>query len=78
MSATALDSQVRKLAIADRCDSCGAQAFVLTTMPSGHELLFCGHHFSKNEPVLASQGATVTVDERHTLNAKPSVSADTD
>jgi hypothetical protein len=27
----------------DRCDSCGAQAYVRATMKSG-ELLFCAHH----------------------------------
>jgi hypothetical protein len=78
MSATALDSQVRKLVKGDRCDSCGAEAFVQATMPSGHELLFCGHHFSKNEVVLTAQGAAVTIDERHTINSKPSLSANVD
>jgi hypothetical protein len=28
----------------DRCDRCGAQAFVRVTMASGSELLFCSHH----------------------------------
>jgi predicted nucleic acid-binding Zn ribbon protein len=27
----------------DRCDSCGAQAYVQVTMSTG-ELLFCAHH----------------------------------
>lgn len=27
----------------DRCDSCGAQAYVRATLASG-ELLFCAHH----------------------------------
>ncbi|MCU1470846.1 MAG: hypothetical protein JWQ39_1995 [Glaciihabitans sp.] len=27
----------------DRCDSCGAQAYVRVTMSTG-ELLFCAHH----------------------------------
>jgi hypothetical protein len=44
-------------------------------MPSGFELLFCGHHFAQNEAVLTTQGAVVTIDERHTLSAKPSISA---
>jgi hypothetical protein len=47
-------------------------------MPSGFELLFCGHHFTENESVLAEKGAAVTIDERHTLNAKPSPSANVD
>ena len=28
----------------DRCDRCGAQAYVRVTMTSGFELLFCAHH----------------------------------
>jgi len=28
----------------DRCDRCGAQAYVRATLISGGELLFCGHH----------------------------------
>ena len=28
----------------DRCDRCGAQAYVRATLLSGLELLFCGHH----------------------------------
>jgi hypothetical protein len=78
MSATATDTHVRKLTRADRCDRCGAEAFVQATMPSGFELLFCGHHFTENESVLAEKGAAVTIDERHTLNAKPSPSANVD
>ncbi len=29
---------------ADRCDRCGAQAYLRVTLHSGGELLFCGHH----------------------------------
>jgi hypothetical protein len=28
----------------DRCDRCGAQAYVRVMLASGNELLFCGHH----------------------------------
>ena len=28
----------------DRCDRCGAQAYMRVTLASGGELLFCGHH----------------------------------
>ncbi|WP_240644183.1 DUF7455 domain-containing protein [Antribacter gilvus] len=31
------------LTAADRCDRCGAQAYVRVVLPVG-ELLFCGHH----------------------------------
>lgn len=32
------------LTASDRCDRCGAQAYVLVRLTSGGELLFCGHH----------------------------------
>jgi hypothetical protein len=38
----------------DRCDSCGAQAYVRVTIPSG-DLLFCGHHAAKHKDQLISQ-----------------------
>ncbi len=33
----------RSLTALDRCDSCGAQAYIAVTLDSG-ELLFCAHH----------------------------------
>ena len=32
------------LTAADRCDRCGAQAYLRVTLNSGGELLFCAHH----------------------------------
>ena len=32
------------LTAADRCDRCGAQAYVRVTLTGGAELLFCAHH----------------------------------
>jgi hypothetical protein len=37
----------------DRCDSCGAQAYVRVTLPTG-ELLFCAHHGAKYKEKLAA------------------------
>ncbi|MCU1507982.1 MAG: hypothetical protein JWR53_1100 [Glaciihabitans sp.] len=37
-----LDS-AHQLSALDRCDSCGAQAYVRVTMSTG-ELFFCAHH----------------------------------
>ncbi len=28
----------------DRCDRCGARAYVRAVLPGGGELLFCAHH----------------------------------
>ena len=43
---TAPSTLVRGL---DRCDRCGAQAYVRATLDSGFDLLFCAHHFHENE-----------------------------
>jgi hypothetical protein len=36
-------SQVRELNAADRCDVCGAQAYIRVSLSTG-ELMFCSHH----------------------------------
>jgi hypothetical protein len=38
-----------ELTAADRCDRCGAAAKVRAILPSGGELLFCGHHAHEHE-----------------------------
>ncbi len=40
------------LSAADRCDRCGAQAYVRATLHGGGELFFCGHHARKHVPAL--------------------------
>ena len=42
----------KPLTAADRCDRCGAQAFVRVLLPSG-ELLFCAHHNRQHASALA-------------------------
>jgi hypothetical protein len=37
------------LTAADRCDRCGAQAYVRVVLPVG-ELLFCAHHAREHAP----------------------------
>jgi len=56
------------LKIADRCDRCGAQAFVLATGVSG-ELMFCGHHYHEHEYQI-TQWAYKIVNELDTINEK--------
>lgn len=41
----------QSLTAADRCDSCGAQAYVRATLQFG-ELLFCLHHATLNKQAL--------------------------
>lgn len=38
----------RTLTAHDRCDKCGAQAYVEVHLPTG-DLLFCGHHAHRYE-----------------------------
>jgi hypothetical protein len=61
----------RPLAAIDRCDRCGAQAYVRATMISGSELLFCAHHWHENESVLRDV-ATAIHDETDRLADVPS------
>ncbi|WP_150306412.1 DUF7455 domain-containing protein [Planctomonas psychrotolerans] len=42
-----------QLTAADRCDSCGAQAYIRVVVSSG-ELLFCAHHGKKHQEKLSS------------------------
>ena len=49
----------------DRCDSCGAQAYVIVTLRSG-DLMFCGHDYAKHEAALAPVASSVR-DERSRL-----------
>ena len=49
MTATA---QLTSLSAVDRCDRCGAQAYIRAVLAGGSELLFCGHHGRRHEPKL--------------------------
>lgn len=49
----------------DRCDSCSAEALVLVKGVTG-ELMFCGHHYNKNEAALVNFAYEV-IDERDKL-----------
>ncbi len=51
----------------DRCDRCGAQAYIRATMPNGADLLFCGHHGNAHRPALLVAGAALH-DETDKLN----------
>jgi hypothetical protein len=42
---TEVDNIEWQLAVSDRCDSCGAQAYVQIKGIAG-ELLFCSHHYT--------------------------------
>jgi hypothetical protein len=46
MNMIAEESKVWLLDATDRCDSCGAQAYIKVIGKAG-ELLFCAHHYNK-------------------------------
>jgi hypothetical protein len=49
----------KTLTSSDRCDSCGAQAYVRVSGVSG-ELTFCGHHYTK---IMSSDSGKVAMEE---------------
>jgi len=49
---TTEDTATTELTALDRCDSCGAQAYIRVTLASG-DLLFCAHHGAKFKEKLA-------------------------
>jgi len=56
-SVTETVQSVERLSANDRCDVCGAQAYIRAILDSG-ELLFCAHHGNANreklEPLIIS------------------------
>jgi hypothetical protein len=58
------------LATTDRCDRCGAQAYVLAELPGGSQLLFCGHHWGAHQAALRPKSINI-IDELHRLNEAP-------
>ena len=57
------------LSAADRCDRCGAQAYVRVLLPGGADLQLCGHHWSRHEEALRPKAEEI-IDETHWLDAE--------
>lgn len=55
----------------DRCDRCGAQAYLRVELQNGLELLFCAHHAREHGDKLKEVAVNVT-DETHKLAGTPS------
>ncbi len=62
---------------ADRCDRCGARAYVRVLLPGGGELLFCAHHGRAHQDALRAKAAEIQ-DESHTLTESTPASAPDD
>jgi hypothetical protein len=60
------------LTAADRCDRCGARAYVRVTLQSGGELFFCLHHAREHEASLRKV-AVHFEDESERIDAEAAV-----
>ncbi|OMH33174.1 hypothetical protein [Tersicoccus sp. Bi-70] len=66
----------RELTAMDRCDSCGAQAYVRVVLESsGGELAFCAHHARKVEARLRPLAASWQ-DETDRLRETPAAASE--
>ncbi|GAA4973084.1 DUF7455 domain-containing protein [Kineococcus glutinatus] len=63
------------LTAADRCDRCGAQAYVRVVLGSGGELLFCAHHGREHRDALRLVALDIQ-DETQRLEATPASAKD--
>ncbi len=62
------------LTAADRCDRCGARAYIRVVLPGGSDLLFCAHHGRAHEQALKVHAVEIQ-DESHALGQTSPVAA---
>lgn len=60
------------LSATDRCDRCGAQAYVRVVLDGGSDLLFCSHHWNAHSEKLRPVALEI-VDETHKLSEAPTL-----
>ena len=65
------------LSAVDRCDRCGAQAYLRVELTAGGELLFCAHHAREHGDKLREIAAHVQ-DETHKLGTTPATATDSE
>ena len=61
-----------ELTTSDRCDRCGAQAYVRARLGDGLELHFCAHHGREHLDKLRHLQDVDILDETHRLHAEES------
>ena len=67
----------KPLTALDRCDRCGAQAYVRAVLAGGGDLLFCAHHGRKFSESLRANGADIQ-DETNKLIETPGAAPEDD
>jgi len=65
------------LSAADRCDRCGARAYLRAVLPSGSALLFCAHHAREHAAALKDV-AVQFEDHSDNLDDTPPTDPDTE
>jgi len=70
-------AQSTPLSAVDRCDRCGAQAYLRVELSAGGELLFCAHHAREHGDKIREIAAHVH-DETHRLASTPAAVPDSE
>jgi hypothetical protein len=73
--ATVTTAVASPLTASDRCDRCGAQAYLRVHLASGSELLFCAHHAREHGEKLKTVAVNVH-DETSKLLGTPALATD--
>jgi hypothetical protein len=69
-AATLQNPNGQPLTALDRCDRCGAQAYLRIELAGGSDLLFCAHHSREHEQQIRSIAVSVH-DETRELDPRP-------
>lgn len=72
---TAIAPSASELTATDRCDRCGAQAYLRVFLEAGGELLFCAHHAREHGDKLREIAVSFQ-DETGKLSDTPASAAD--
>ena len=54
----------------DRCDRCGAQAYVRATLATGGELMFCAHHGKEYAEKLKAVAVAIQYESERLVESK--------
>jgi hypothetical protein len=73
---TTLLATTTSLTAADRCDRCGAQAYIRVVLTKGTDLLFCAHHGRQYELKLREIASEFHDETERLSNSSTGASAD--
>ncbi len=65
-----------ELSATDRCDRCGAQAYIRARLVSGGELLFCAHHGRQHLPALQDKAVSIHDESSRLIEDPTTVAVD--